>query len=92
MENVVMLVVDFENVFVVKKFYEIDVVKEEKEVVFVIYNNMYSLSKGIDLVEKDGKDFDVFVFLSGMVVKVEKDLVLGYVVEVEYVDGLLIVY
>lgn len=92
MENVAMPVVDSENVSVVKKFYETDAAKEEKEATLVTYNNTYSLSKGIDLAEKDGKDFDVSASLSGTVVKAEKDPVLGYVVEVEHADGLSTVY
>lgn len=92
MENVAMPVVDSENVSVVKKFYETDAAKEEKEAALVTYNNTYSLSKGIDLAEKDGKDFDVSASLSGTVVKAEKDPVLGYVVEVEHADGLSTVY
>ncbi|MCC2931229.1 stage II sporulation protein spoIIQ [Bacillus sp. LBG-1-113] len=92
MENVAMPVVDSENVSVVKKFYETDAAKEEKEAALVTYNNTYSLSKGIDLAEKDGKDFEVSASLSGTVVKAEKDPVLGYVVEIEHADGLSTVY
>ncbi|RCK12947.1 M23 family peptidase [Bacillus licheniformis] len=56
------------------------------------YNNTYSMSKGIDLAEKDGKTFDVSASLSGTVIKAAKDPVLGYVVEVEHEDGLSTVY
>ncbi|MCY9160408.1 M23 family metallopeptidase [Bacillus atrophaeus] len=92
MENVAMPVVDSENVSVVKKFYETDAAKEEKEAALVNYNNTYSLSKGIDLAEKDGKAFDVSASLSGTVVKAAKDPVLGHVVEIEHADGLSTVY
>lgn len=92
MENVAMPAAHSENVSVVKKFYETDAAKKEKEAALVNYNNTYSLSKGIDLAEKDGKDFDVSASLSGTVVKAEKDPVLGYVVEVEHADGLSTVY
>ncbi|MGO4901597.1 peptidoglycan DD-metalloendopeptidase family protein [Bacillus sp. GM2] len=91
-ENVAMPVADSENVSVVKKFFETDATKEEKEAALVNYNNTYSMSKGIDLAEKDGKTFDVSASLSGTVIKAAKDPVLGYVVEVEHEDGLSTVY
>lgn len=92
MENVAMPAAHSANVSVVKKFYETDAAKEEKEAALVNYNNTYSLSKGIDLAEKDGKAFDVSASLSGTVVKAAKDPVLGYVVEIEHSDGLSTVY
>ncbi|UYP22574.1 M23 family metallopeptidase [Bacillus velezensis] len=92
MENVAMPAAHSENVSVVKKFYESDAAKKEKEAALVNYNNTYSLSKGIDLAEKDGKSFDVSASLSGTVVKAAKDPVLGYVVEIEHSDGLSTVY
>ncbi|ATH93538.1 peptidase M23 [Bacillus glycinifermentans] len=91
-ENVVMPVVDSENVTVVKKFFETNASKEEKEAALVNYDNTYSMSKGIDLAEKDGKTFDVSASLSGTVIKAAKDPVLGYVVEIEHEDGLSTVY
>lgn len=74
------------------KVFETDATKEEKEAALVNYNNTYSMSKGIDLAEKDGKTFDVSASLSGTVIKAAKDPVLGYVVEVEHEDGLSTVY
>ncbi|MBG9914439.1 M23 family metallopeptidase [Bacillus sonorensis] len=91
-ENVAMPVVDSENVSVVKKFFETNASKEEKEAALVNYDNTYSMSKGIDLAEKDGKTFDVSASLSGTVIKAAKDPVLGYVVEIEHEDGLSTVY
>lgn len=91
-ENVAMPVIDSENVTVVKKFFETNASKEEKEARLVNYDNTYSMSKGIDLAEKDGKTFDVSASLSGTVIKVAKDPVLGYVVEIEHEDGLSTVY
>ncbi|KKB74298.1 MULTISPECIES: M23 family metallopeptidase [Bacillus] len=91
-ENVAMPVIDSENVTVVKKFFETNASKEEKEAALVNYDNTYSMSKGIDLAEKDGKTFDVSASLSGTVIKAAKDPVLGYVVEIEHEDGLSTVY
>lgn len=75
-----------------KKFYEADADQKEKEAALVNYNNTYTLSKGIDLADKDGKVFDVTAALSGTVVQAKKDPVLGHVVEIEHEDGLSTVY
>ena len=91
MENVAMPAAHSENVSVVKSFMKL-MPQKEKEAALVNYNNTYSLSKGIDLAEKDGKSFDVSASLSGTVVKAAKDPVLGYVVEIEHSDGLSTVY
>ncbi|MFS0654107.1 peptidoglycan DD-metalloendopeptidase family protein [Bacillus sp. 179-C3.3 HS] len=91
-ENVAMPVQNSDNVSVVKKFYEADADQKEKEAALVNYNNTYTLSKGIDLADKDGKVFDVTAALSGTVVQAKKDPVLGHVVEIEHEDGLTTVY
>ncbi|MEW4192545.1 M23 family metallopeptidase [Bacillus altitudinis] len=91
-ENVAMPVQNSENVSVVKKFYEADADQKEKEAALVNYNNTYTLSKGIDLADKDGKVFDVTAAISGTVVQAKKDPVLGHVVEIEHEDGLSTVY
>lgn len=51
---------------------------------------MYYLNIGVDLVVKGDKLFDVVVVVSGIVIKVIKDFLLGYVVEIDYKDGLVI--
>lgn len=71
-ENVAMPVQNSDNVSVVKKFYEADADQKEKEAALVNYNNTYTLSKGIDLADKDGKVFDVTAALSGTVVQAKK--------------------
>ncbi|WP_144485585.1 M23 family metallopeptidase [Bacillus pumilus] len=91
-ENVAMPVQNSDNVSVVKKFYEADADQKEKEAALVNYNNTYTLSKGIDLADKDGKVFDVTAALSGTVVQAKKDPVLGHVVEIEHEDGLSTIY
>ena len=91
-ENVAMPVQNSDNVSVVKKFYEADAEQKEKGAALVNYNNTYTLSKGIDLADKDGKVFDVTAALSGTVVQAKKDPVLGHVVEIEHEDGLSTVY
>ncbi|MGE6630326.1 peptidoglycan DD-metalloendopeptidase family protein [Bacillus sp. NPDC077027] len=91
-ENVAMPVQNSDSISVVKKFYEADAEQKEKEAALVNYNNTYTLSKGIDLADKDGKVFDVTAALSGTVVQAKKDPVLGHVVEIEHEDGLSTVY
>ncbi len=87
-ENVGMGVENCDNVCVVKKLYEGDGDEKEKEGGVVKYNNTYTLRKGIDLGEKDGKVFDVRGGVSGRVVEGKKDGVVGDVVEIEDEDGL----
>ncbi|MGG3640472.1 peptidoglycan DD-metalloendopeptidase family protein [Bacillus gobiensis] len=91
-ENVKMPVSTPESVSVITKFYEADATQKDKEAALVNYKNQYSLSKGIDLAEKDGKEFEISASLSGTVAKASKDPVLGHVVEVDHEDGLSTVY
>lgn len=91
-ENVKMPVSAPESVSVITKFYEADATQEDKEAALVNYKNQYSLSKGIDLADKEGKEFEVSASLSGTVAKASKDPVLGHVVEIEHEDGLSTVY
>lgn len=67
-------------------------IKKKKKQRLVNYNNTYTLSKGIDLADKDGKVFDVTVASQWNSGSSEKDPVLGHVVEIEHEDGLSTVY
>ncbi|TXK88216.1 M23 family metallopeptidase, partial [Parageobacillus sp. SY1] len=66
--------------------------KEEQEAALVFYDNTYHPNRGIDIVRKDGKAFDVTASLSGTVTKAEKDPILGHVVEIEHENGIVTVY
>ncbi|PFJ17431.1 peptidase M23 [Bacillus cereus] len=80
------------EVVVQKKFYEDAATEAEQEKALVFYNNTYSPNKGIDIVEKNGKEFDVTAALSGVVTKAEKDSLLGYVVTVDSGNGVATSY
>ncbi|WP_044749377.1 M23 family metallopeptidase [Bacillus alveayuensis] len=75
-----------------KPFYDLKASKEEQEAALVFYNNTYHQNKGIDIITKDGKSFDVTASLSGTVTKAEKDPIFGYVVEIEHDEGVVTVY
>ncbi len=86
-ENVKMPVLKEEKVKITKQFYDAAAPQEQQENALVFYNNTYRQSTGIDIAAESGETFDVVAALSGTVVKVENDSLLGNVVEVEHEDG-----
>jgi stage II sporulation protein Q len=91
-ENITMPVLDPDSVEIQKPFYDYNASKEEQEAALVFYDNTYHPNRGIDIVRKDGKTFDVTASLSGTVTKAEKDPILGYVVEIDHENGVVTVY
>jgi stage II sporulation protein Q len=91
-EKFAMPVLDPGSVEIQKPFYDYNASKEEQEAALVFYDNTYHPNRGIDIVRKDGKAFDVTASLSGTVTKAEKDPILGYVVEIEHENGVVTVY
>ncbi|MGD6816570.1 peptidoglycan DD-metalloendopeptidase family protein [Metabacillus sp. 113a] len=91
-ENVTAPALNKEEIQIVKKFYDSKASKEEQEAALVSYNNTYSPNQGIDLAQKDGKEFDVAASLSGTVLRAVKDPILGYVVEIQHEDNVTTVY
>ena len=91
-EVVKMPIANAADVVVKKKFYEDKAAAQEQEQALVFYNNTYSANKGIDIAEKNGKEFDVIAALSGTVTKAEKDPLLGYVVTVDSGNGVTTFY
>ncbi|MCD7034637.1 M23 family metallopeptidase [Metabacillus sp. GX 13764] len=91
-ETVSMPVLDKESVKVVTNFYDVNASKEAQVAALVSYNNTYRPNKGIDIANKDGKEFDVTASLSGTVTKAEKDPVLGSVVEIKNANGVVTMY
>ncbi|WP_027408001.1 M23 family metallopeptidase [Anoxybacteroides tepidamans] len=92
LERVTMPVLDPNAVEIKTPFYDYAASKEEQEAALVFYNNTYHPNRGIDLVMKDGKAFDVTASLSGTVTKAKKDPILGYVVEIDHDHGVVTVY
>ncbi len=91
-EKFAMPVVDANSIEVHKQFYDDNATAEEQEAALVFYNNRYTANTGIDIVSKNGGTFDVVASLSGTVTRVEKDPILGFVVEVNHGDGITTLY
>jgi len=87
-----MPVADKDAVKVAVPFYDVNADEAKQAAALVNYNNSYVPNKGICIVAKDNKSFDVEASMSGKVVKAEKDDLLGYVVEIEHGDGVKTVY
>ncbi|MGC4379090.1 M23 family metallopeptidase [Fictibacillus sp. Mic-4] len=81
-----------DDVVVQRDFYNPNESLEKKEAALVFYHNTYYQNRGIDLVTRSGKAFDVVAAMSGNVIKAEKDADLGFVVEVAHPDGLVTHY
>lgn len=92
LEHIAMPVLDPNAVEIKTPFYDFAASKEEQEAALVFYNNTYHPNRGIDLVMKDGKPFDVTASLSGTVTKAKKDPILGYLVEIDHQNGVVTVY
>lgn len=91
-ETIAMPVLDPNAVQVKTPFYDDKASEAEQEAALVFYDHTYHPNQGIDLVRQDGKTFDVTASLSGTVTKVEKDPILGYVVEINHEQGVTTVY
>lgn len=92
LENFAMPVLDEDAVEIYKQFYDTEASKEEQEAALVSYENTYYPNKGIDIVGKDGKSFDVTASLSGTVVRAAEDSLFGNIVEIEHAEGVITVY
>lgn len=66
--------------------------KENQAAALVKYDESFIPHTGIDIKSTDGKAFDVTAALSGKVVKVENDPLVGNLVEIEHADKMVTVY
>lgn len=73
---------------IVTKFYDYDASVEDKRNALVLFKNRYYQSSGIDIAREDGESFDVTAALSGTVVEVKEDPLLGYVVTLSHDNGI----
>jgi stage II sporulation protein Q len=92
LENFTMPVEDVDNSVVKMQFYDNNSDKAEQEAALVVYNNQYHPNTGIDIANKDGKEFDVVASLSGEVTMVKEDSLLGNVIEIEHDNGIVTQY
>jgi stage II sporulation protein Q len=73
-------------------FYDANASDKAKESALVKYADTYWPHTGIDFARKNGKSFDVVASASGKVVRVEKNPVLGQIVEIKHENGLTTIY
>lgn len=83
-ENVSLPILSEENTQIVTKFYEHGIDQEEQEQALVFYNNNYYQSQGIDIAATNEDPLQVVAALSGEVIEVKEDPLLGYVVQIEH--------
>ncbi|WP_371069720.1 peptidoglycan DD-metalloendopeptidase family protein [Sediminibacillus sp. JSM 1682029] len=69
---------------IVTKFYDYSADSEDQEKALVLYNNKYYQSTGVDITAAEGESFDVTASLSGEVVEVKEDPLLGNVVKLSH--------
>ncbi|WP_026021809.1 peptidoglycan DD-metalloendopeptidase family protein [Bacillus timonensis] len=91
-EKFKMPVIDEDAIQVFREFYDAEASAEKQEAALVVYNNIYSPNKGIDIVAKNGETFEVVASLAGTVSRAEKDPLHGNVVEIEHSDGVVTMY
>lgn len=79
-EVIKMPVADQEQAEIVTKFFDYNASQEDQESALILHNNRYYQSTGVDIVYPDGEAFDVLAALSGSVMEVKEDPLLGNVV------------
>lgn len=77
---------------VVTKFYDFDKDSADQEQALVLYNNKYYQSQGIDIAATSEAPLDVVAALSGDVIEVKEDPLLGHVVQLEHDHGVTTYY
>lgn len=90
--NFKMPVIDKDAVEVFREFYDVNASSEKQEAALVSFENGYQPNKGIDIVAKDKKTFDVVASLGGTVLRAEKDSLHGNIVEIMHSDGITTMY
>lgn len=73
-------------------FYDAGATNEEKAAAMVTYENTLQPHTGVDFASPDNQPFDVAAALSGKVTVVEKNPVVGNIVEITSANGLVTVY
>ncbi|WP_226036316.1 M23 family metallopeptidase [Aquibacillus saliphilus] len=77
---------------IVTKFYDYNADSEDQLQALVLYNNKYYQSKGVDVASADGEAFDVTAALSGTVIEVKEDPLLGNVIKMEHQNDITTYY
>lgn len=80
------------SVSVVRDFFDDKADKAAQANALVKFDNTYRPNTGVDLATADKKPFEVVAAADGTVTRVEKDPLVGYVVEIRHDDKLTTVY
>lgn len=91
-EMVKMPLDDFLEANIVTKFFDYDASAEDQEQAVTFYHNRYYQSKGVHIQTVDEEAFDVLAALSGKVVDVKEDPLLGNVVVLSHDNGIATYY
>ncbi len=83
-ENISLPVLAESRTQIVTKFYDHDADQEEQEQALVFYNNKYYQSQGIDIAATSDEPLQVVAALSGEVVEVKENPLLGYIVQLNH--------
>ena len=79
-----------DKVQILKKYYDIEGSKEDRQNAIIYYNDTYMQNSGILYMSQES--FDVISVLDGTVVDIKKDDVLGNVVEIKHSNNLISTY
>jgi stage II sporulation protein Q len=77
---------------VILPFFDSKAAKEVRQAAMVEYEDTFTPHMGIDFAKQDNQSFDVLAAMSGKVTAVEKNPVVGNLVEITHTNGLVTVY
>ncbi len=89
-ENTIIRPYNSENVTVGRYFYDFEDDAKSQEHAIIYYENTYMQNSGVDYISETV--FDVVSVLSGKVVSVEEDDILGNIIKVEHENKIISVY
>jgi stage II sporulation protein Q len=87
-DEVFKLPIDAESPQVARNFWHSELSTEEQYQAIIKVGNTFRHNTGIDYTIDKETEFNVLASLSGTVSKVNQDSLLGYVVEIEHLDGI----
>jgi stage II sporulation protein Q len=85
-------VADQEKAEIVTKFFDYDASEADRESALILHNNRYYQSTGVDIVYPSGESFEVLAALSGQVMEIKEDPLLGNVVILSHENGVSTYY
>lgn len=91
-ENFILPLNDSDDVVVVGQFYDAKADKKTQEMALIKFENTYQPNTGIDYALKSDQRFDVLASMSGKVINVQTDSLLGNIVEIEHSSGIVTQY